>query len=109
MREGGSRCRERDRDRLPRSLAVSELRGRESDDRGTAGRTEAGRNRQDTAPGGHTARNMSRGVCARMHLAMRERPSGRTSGSGDRKERVRECEGCVCVSSGAWHWVKGWE
>lgn len=82
---GRSRCRERDRDRLPRSLAVSELRGKESDDWGTAGRTEAGRNRQDTPPGGHTARNMSRGVCPHA--------SGDEGTTKWRNERQRRQEG----------------
>lgn len=38
-------------------------------------------------PAGHTARNMSRGVCDCMHLVLRERSSERKSGGKDRKER----------------------
>lgn len=108
-REGRSPHGGRDGDRVLWFLAAGGQRDGESDDQGTAGNTGAGPNRRAgrqagrAPPAGHTARNMSRGVCAYMHLVRRGTIKGKNERAAvrDRKEKEGAREdiqgACMCV------------
>lgn len=108
-REGRSPHGGSDRDGVLWFLAAGGQRDGESDNQGTAGNTGAGPSRQAgrAPPAGHTARNMSRRVCAYMHLVLRGTIKGKNERAAvkdrkekeGRKERARPYEACVCVLS----------
>lgn len=79
----------------------------ESDDQGTAGNT--GLNEQGSAGLG-ARRETWAGACVPTCVSCWEKHQVKERAAAETGRReVRACEVYVCVSSGTWHWVEGWE